>query len=130
MDMHRDGVPRWEDTVSRRRARLMVVLAALLTAAVAFIGWSIALDRVQDEADERLNAACQDNQGRAYAAAQRVNDTSVPKAAALEAAQEYVREVREAPVCFADNVRADVAAVERAVKAGARPRPEYPKGIL
>lgn len=58
-----------------------------------------------------------------------MNDTNTLDAAAIEAAQPYVKEVRQAPVCFASNVRADVDAVELVLKAGQRPRPEYPKGI-
>lgn len=119
--------PRWDESMPKRRVYLVVLAAGLLIAAVCLTVLQVALARQKTDAAERLNAACQDNQARAYGASLRVRDSSVPEAAAIEAARVYVKEVRQTPGCFAAEVRSDVDAVEQAVKAGERPRPEYPK---
>ena len=119
--------PRGGNRVPRLGVPGAAAVAALATAAVALVVASVVLDQQEEQAAERLNDACQDNQGRAYEAALRVRDTTVSDAAATEAAREYVKEVRQAPVCFAENVRDDAEAVELVLKAGERPQPEYPK---
>lgn len=90
----------------------------------------VVLERRADAAAARLNAACQDNQQRAYTAAQRVNSDGISESAAVTAANEYLREVRLTPECFNANVEADADAVARAIKGGGRPAPEYPTGVL
>lgn len=122
--------PRWEDTVPRRQARVLAVVVAVVLCALTAAAFGVVLERRADAAAARLNAACQDNQQRAYAAAQRVNSEGNSESAAVRAANEYVREVREVPECFSANVEADVEAVARAIKGGARPVPKFPKGVL
>lgn len=119
----------WRPTVSRRSALLMAVAAATAAAAAAAVVAVAAADRQLDEAPESLNAACQDNQSRAYEAAERARSESTTDAAAMTAAQKYVKEVRVTPECFTAQVRADAEAVDDAIKGGGRPRPEYPKYI-
>lgn len=121
-------VPRWEDTVPRRRARVMAVVAVVVGALTGGAS-GVVLERRANGADTRLNAACQDNQARAYGAALRANDTSASEAEAVAAGREYVKEVRLTPECFEANVQADAEAVARAIKGGGRPNPKYPVGV-
>ena len=125
--MGTDAAPRWEDTVPRRRVRIAAVIAVVVTASVVALAYGALLQHRSEQAAQRLNAACQDNQQRAWAAAERVRDAAASDEAALNAAREYVKEVRTTPVCFAAGVLADVASVERAMKSGRRPAPQYPK---
>lgn len=119
----------WRPTVSRRSALLIAIAAATAAAAVAAVVAVAASDRQRDEAAESLNAACQDNQSRAYRAAERARSEGTADAAAMTAALEYVKEVRVTPECFTAQVRADAESVDDAIKGGVRPRPEYPKYV-
>lgn len=121
--------PRWEDTVPRRQARLTAVVVAVVVCALTALTFGVVLDRRADAAAARLNAACQDNQQRAYSAAQRARVAGVSEPAAAAAGNEYVKEVRLTPECFNENVEADAEAVARTIKSGGRPAPEYPKGV-
>ena len=121
--------PRWEDTVPRRQARLTAVAVAVVASALTALALGVVLDRRADAAAARLNAACQDNLTRAFAAAQRARTAGVSEPAAAAAGNEYVKEVRLTPECFSASVAADADAVARAIKGGGRPAPEYPKGV-
>ena len=125
--MATDAAPRWEDTVPRRRVRIAAIIAVVVTASLVALVYGGLAQHRSEQAAQRLNAACQDNQQRAWAAAERVRGAKALDAAALDAAREYVKEIRTTPVCFAEGVLADAADVEQAVRSGQRPRPQYPK---